>query len=106
MTISGIDYISVVIAAVAALVWTFIYYVTLFKYWRAAAGWSVEEVKARSSLASYLMTFVGLVIMSWMSVRDHWSIFGASPMTAKTGAIYAVFIWLGSIAPTSSRSTT
>ena len=98
MIITGIDYIAVVIAAFAAFIWTLFYYITLFRSWRVAAGWSVEEVKARSSLASYLMTFVGLLIMSWMFAGPLGHL-GASPMTAKSGAIFAVFIWLGFIAP-------
>lgn len=98
MTITGIDYIAVVIAAIAAFVWTMIYYIGLFKYWREAVGWSAGEVKGRSSGATYLMTFVGLVIMSWTFAGPLGHL-GASPMTAKSGAIYAVFIWLGFIAP-------
>jgi hypothetical protein len=98
MTITGVDYIAVVIAAVAAFFWTLFYYFTLFKYWREAAGWSAGEVKGRTSRASYVMTFVGLVIMSW-TFAGPLSHLGAVPMTAKSGAIDAAFIWLGFIAP-------
>ena len=98
MTITGVDYIAVVIAAVAAFFWTLFYYFTLFKYWREAAGWSAGEVKGRTSRASYVMTVAGLLIMSW-TFAGPLSHLGAAPMTAKSGAIYAAFIWLGFIAP-------
>ena len=98
MTITGIDYIAVVIAAIAAFVWTMIYYIGLFKYWREAAGWSAGEVQGRRSRATYIMTFIALTIMSW-TFAGPLSAFGANPLTAKSGVTYAVFIWLGFIAP-------
>lgn len=98
MTITGVDYIAVVIAAIAAFVWSMIYYIGLFKYWREAAGWSEGEVKARRSRATYLMTFVALLVTSW-TFAGPLSDFGAHPMAPKSGAIHAVFIWLGFIVP-------
>ena len=98
MTITGVDYIAVVIAAAAAFLWTLSYYISLFKYWREAAGWSADEVQARTSRATYLVTFVGLMIMAWVIAGPLGQI-GGSPMTAKSGAIYAVFIWLGFVVP-------
>lgn len=98
MTIFGTDYIAVAIAAISAYCWTLAYYATLFKNWREAAGWSAGEVLGRTSRATYLMTFAGLLIMSWVFAGPM-SRLGANPMTAKSGAIYAVFIWLGFVAP-------
>ena len=98
MTIVGIDYIAVVIAAIASFFWTLGYYISLFKYWRVAAGWSAGEVKGRTSRASYLMTFVGLLIMAWVFAGPLGHL-GASHMTANSGVVYALFVWLGFVAP-------
>jgi len=98
MTITGIDYIAVVIATIAAFFWTLSYYISLFKYWREAAGWSAGEVKARTSRATYLMTFVGLLVMAWVFAGPLAHL-GASPMNAKSGVVYALFVWLGFVAP-------
>ena len=98
MTIVGIDYIAVVIATIASFFWTLGYYISLFKYWRVAAGWSAGEVKGRTSRASYLMTFVGLLIMASVFAGPLGHL-GASPMTAKNGVVYALFVWLGFVAP-------
>ncbi len=98
MTITGINYLAVVTAAFNAFCWTLAYYMILFKYWREAAGWSAGEVAGRSSLATILVTFLGLLIMAWV-IAGPISQLGAHPMNAKSGAITAGFIWLGFVAP-------
>jgi hypothetical protein len=98
MTLAGIDYMAVVIAAIAAFIWTAFYYITLFKYWREAAGWSAGEVKGRTSRATYIMTFTGLLLMAWVFAGPLGHL-GASPMNAKSGVMYALFVWLGFVAP-------
>lgn len=98
MQFSGIDYIAVATAAVNAFVWTVAYYVVLFKNWREAAGWSSGEVRGRTSLATYVVTFIGLLIMAWVfaALLSH---LGPGHMNAKSGAIYAALIWLGFVVP-------
>lgn len=98
MKISGIDYLAVVTAAVNAFFWTAAYYVVLFKNWREAAGWSPGEVRGRTSLATYLATFIGLLIMAWVLAALS-SQFGPGHMNARSGALYAALIWLGFVAP-------
>ncbi len=98
MAISGIDYIAVVTATVNAFVWSVAYYVVLFKNWREAAGWSAGEVRGRSSLATYVATFIGLLVMAWVlaAILSH---LGPGHMNAKAGTLYAGLIWLGFVAP-------
>jgi len=98
MKISGIDYIAVVSAAVNAFIWTVAYYVVLFKNWREAAGWSSGEVRGRTSLVTYLVTFIGLLIMAWV-LAALLSNLGPGSMNAKSGALYAALVWLGFVVP-------
>jgi hypothetical protein len=98
MTIGGIDLIAVMAAAVNAYLWTVAYYVVLFKNWREAAGWSLGEVRGRTAPVTHLVTFVGLLIMAlvFAGLSSH---LDGGHMSAKSGAIYAVFMWLGFVVP-------
>jgi hypothetical protein len=99
-----INYLAVLVAAVASHVLGALWYGPLFgKKWVALMGWpaeKVEEMKKQSMMQSYILMFVGLLVMGY--VLAHSLVF-ASDYTATTGVAAGLMAgfwsWLGFVAP-------
>lgn len=99
MSFAGVNYVAVLIAAAASFVFGGVWYGALSRPWLAAVGRTMEELKAASPVVPYALTFVCQIIMAatLAGVIGH---LGKGYVTFKSGAISAVFIWLGFVAPT------
>jgi hypothetical protein len=98
MTFAGLNYLAILIAAVAAFGWGAIYYMTLSKQWLAAVGITREQMAVRSA-APFIISFVALVVMSWVLAGTLGHL-GPGQVTIKNGIISGLFLWLGFIATT------
>jgi len=98
MTFAGMNYLAILIAAIAAFGWGAGYYTTLSRQWLAAVGLTKEQMQSRSP-TPFIISFVALLIMAWVlaGMLGH---LGPGQVTLKNGIISALFLWLGFIATT------
>jgi Protein of unknown function (DUF1761) len=95
-----INYLAVVLAAVAAWAAGAIWYGVLGDAWKAALGWSGTEIKNRTGkmpIGPMIVSFVAELLMAVLlaGLIAH---FGA--ITVKTGLIVGALCWLAFIATT------
>jgi hypothetical protein len=104
MMAHSVNYLSVLIAAVAAWLFGGVYYTSLSKYWLAAQGKTLEQCQAEQAAKSgaakaapFIMVFVGELIMAWAmyGVLFHMGMF-----TVRAGAISGAALWFGFVLPT------
>ncbi len=98
MTFAGINYIAVLIAAVAGWLIGAAWYMALGKTWTAALGLTAETMEASKKEPGFALPFIyafaANVIMAWVlaGVLGH---LGAGQVTVKNGVISGAFSWLG-----------
>ncbi len=104
MMAHSVNYLSVLIAAVAAWLFGGVYYTALGKYWMAAQGKTMEQCQAEyagksgaAKAAPFIVVFVGELIMAWAmyGVLFHMGMF-----TPRGGAISGAALWLGFVLTT------
>ena len=104
MGFANVNYLSVLIAAVAAWIFGGIYYTSLSKPWLAAQGKSLEECKAEQAgksgaakTAPFILVFAGELIMAFVlyGILVHMGTF-----TLRAGIISGAFCWFGFVLPT------
>jgi len=95
MTFAGVNYLAILIAAVAAYAWGAAYYMTLSKQWLAAVGLT----KPNRSATPFIISFIALVVMSWV-LAGLMSHLGAGQVTTMNGIVSALFVWLGFVVTT------
>ena len=100
------NWLSILIAAVAAWLFGGVYYTALSKPWLAAQGKTLEQCKAEQAgksgaakAAPFILVFVGEVIMAWAlyGILVHIGTF-----TVRAGLISAALIWFGFVLTTIS----
>ncbi len=104
MSAVPVNYLAVLVAAVASMIIGSLWYGPLFgKPWMALIGMTPEKIaaaKGKGMTMSYALMFVGSLVMSF--VLAHSLIF-ASAYTNTTGAIAGMMVgfwsWLGFVAP-------
>jgi len=103
MAFAGINYLAILIAAVAGFAFGAAYYVTLSRPWLAAIGKTKEELAAagKGSPVPFIVSIIALAIMAWTlaGIMGH---LGAGQVTVKNGIISALFVWLGFVITTQS----
>jgi hypothetical protein len=100
MVFAGINYLAIVIAAVAGFAWGAAYYTTLSKQWLAAVGKTKEEMSAGGrSPVPFMISFVALLVMGWVLAGSIGHL-GTGQVTMKNGIISVLFIWLGFVVTT------
>jgi hypothetical protein len=99
-----INYLAVIIAAVASIVLGFIWYGPLFgKKWMALMGFTtadMEKAKAKGMGKTYLLMTLGSVVMAY--VLNHSLVFASAYLKAEganAGIMAGFWNWLGFIAP-------
>jgi hypothetical protein len=99
MTFAGVNYLAIVIAALAAFGWGAAYYMTLSKQWLAAVGRTMEESQAQRSPTPFIITFIALLVMAWVlaGLIGH---LGAGQVTVRNGIVSGAFVWLGFVVTT------
>lgn len=103
MAFAGIDYLAVLIAAVAGFAFGAAYYMSLSKPWLAAMGKTKEQLAAdgKGSPLPFVVSIVALVIMAWV-LAGTIAHLGAGQVTLRNGIISGVLVWLGFVATTLS----
>jgi Protein of unknown function (DUF1761) len=112
MTFAGINYLAIVLAAVAAWLAGAVWYGVLAKPWVAAQGKTMEQFKAeqealRGSLKAYapfVIAFVAELVMAWMLAGTLGHL-GVGQLTLRNGLITAFFLWLGFVLTTMAVNT-
>ena len=107
MSFAGINYVAIVIAAVAAWLAGAAWYGALAKPWVAAQGKTMEEFKAAQAAkhggpagyAPFVIAFVAEVVMAW-ALAGMVGHLGPGQVTLRNGVISAVFLWLGFVVTT------
>ena len=100
MTFAGMNYLAIVIAAVAAWLAGAGWYLALGKIWTAALGTTPEKMAPAGQPAAflpYVYAFIAELLMAWIlaGLLGH---IGA--LTVRGGIISAAFCWLGFVMPT------
>jgi hypothetical protein len=99
MSLASVNFLSVVVAAIAAWIFGAIYYGILGKHWLAAQGKTVESCKienaGKSTMAKgapFVLSFIGALIMGFVlyGILVHTGAF-----TLRAGVISGAFCWFG-----------
>ncbi|MEI8150188.1 MAG: DUF1761 domain-containing protein [Hyphomicrobiales bacterium] len=99
-----VNWLSIVLAAVAAWLFGGVYYSSTSKYWMAAQGKTLENCRAEMAgksaaqkIAPFIIVFVCEIIIAWAlyGVLVHMNAF-----TLRGGLISAGLIWLGFVMTT------
>jgi hypothetical protein len=101
MVFAGLNYLAIVIAAVAGFMFGGAWYTMLSGQWLAAVGKSADEIKrsTRSMPVLLATTLAAQLIMAWVlaGVIGH---LGPGQVTIRNGLISAAFNWVGFVATT------
>lgn len=91
-----INYLAVVIAALAAFGLGAVWYMVLSKPWLRAVGKTKDEMQARGAFP-FLIAIIALLLMSWMlaGLMGH-----LAQITIRGGVMTAFFIWVGFVVTT------
>ncbi|HML12892.1 MAG TPA: DUF1761 domain-containing protein [Xanthobacteraceae bacterium] len=101
MAFVGINYLAVLVAAVAAWVLGAVWYQVLSKQWLAAQGRTKADLTGPDgkpkSYAPFVLVFVAELIMAWMlaGILGH-----LGTLTVKDGVISGAACWLGFVVTT------
>lgn len=94
MNFSGIDYLAVLAATLAAFVFGAVYYMSLAKQWLAATGKTEAQAKAERSPVPFIISLLAEFVMAYLLAA---LIGGAGLMAAlKTAGL----LWLAFVATT------
>lgn len=100
MTFGGINYIAVVVAAIAAFAFGALYYTTFAKRWLAALGKTEEELMGGGPNPwPYIFAAIAQLVMAWMlaGVIGH---LGTGQVTLANAVLSAAMIWVGFVMTT------
>jgi len=103
MTFAGVNYLAIVVAAVAAWLAGAGWYMVFGKTWMAAIGTTPEKMQEMrgqpGAFLPFIYAFVAELAMAWAlaGILGH---LGPGQVTVRNGAISALFLWLGFVIPT------
>src|SRR5476651_1057486 len=104
MSLANVNFLSVLVAAVASWIFGAIYYTTLGKLWLAAQGKTVESCKIENAgkstaakIVPFILSFVGAVIMG---VVLYGILVHTGKFTLRAGVISGAFCWFGFVLTT------
>ena len=103
MSFAGMNYLAVLIAAVAAWLAGAAWYMALGKPWMAAHGFtgeSMKQAKERPGAAlPFIYAFLANIVMAWVlaGLIAH---LGLGQVTLRNGVISGAFCWLGFVITT------
>ena len=95
MAFAGMNYLAILVAAVAAFAWGAAYYMTLSKQWLAAVG----RTEPNKSPTPFILSFVALIVMAFVlsGAIGH---LGPGQVSVKNGIISGVILWAGLVVTT------
>ena len=101
-----LNYVAVLLAAIASFAFGAAWYMALSKAWLAARGVSPATLKKAPARLGpvpipYLIAFIAELVMAWMlaGILLHLQRGGLAP-SLRNGVISAAFLWLGFVATT------
>ena len=99
MTFAGINYLAVVVAAIASFGFSGLYYMALARPWMAALGKTTEDMRADRSRLPFIIAAIADLVMAWMvaGVLGH---LGGGQVTPLNGVISGAFLWFGFVLTT------
>ena len=98
MTFAGVNYLAVLLAAVAAWIAGAAWYMSLGKAWQAAVGMTPEKMAAAKrnpyAWVPFVLVFVGHLVMAWTlaGIVGHFN-----AVNVKDGVITGALCWFGFI---------
>jgi hypothetical protein len=98
MTFAGVNYLAIVVAAIAAWVAGAGWYMAFGKVWMAALGTTPEKMQQMRqeprAFLPFVYAFVADLVMAWVlaGLIGH---LGAGQVTIRNGIISGAFCWLG-----------
>jgi len=95
MAFAGMNYLAVLVAAVAAYAWGAAYYMTLSKQWLAAVG----IAQPNRSAAPFIISFIALLVMAFVLAGSIGHL-GPGNVTVKNGIISGIIVWAGFVLTT------
>ena len=99
MVFGGINYLAVVIAALASFGFGGVYYMALSKPWMRSLGKSEDEMKAGSSKTPFVVAVIAELIMAWILAGAVGHL-GPGQVTLRNGMISAFILWAGFVLTT------
>ena len=102
MNLGGLNYVAVLLAAVASFLFGGLWYGALSKPWLAAIGISEDDLRKRqASVAPFVIAVVAQIVMAWMlaGVLLHLAR-GGMAINIRAGMISGFFLWLGFVVTT------
>jgi hypothetical protein len=103
MAFAGMNYMAIVVAAIAGWLVGAAWYGVLGKPWMAALGKSPAEMKAKQGTPAFyvpfVLAFVADLIMAWILAGTLGHL-GPGQVTLRNGVISAAFLWFGFVATT------
>lgn len=95
MAFAGMNYLAILVAAVAAFAWGAAYYMTLSKPWLAAVG----RIEPNKSPTPFIISFVALLVMGFVLAGSIGHL-GPGQVTVKNGIISGLILWAGFVVTT------
>jgi uncharacterized protein DUF1761 len=102
--LANVNFLSILIAAMAAWIFGGVYYTALSKPWLAAQGKTLEQCKTEQAsksgaakAAPFILVFVGEFIMAWAT---YGILFHMNMFSARAGAISGAALWFGFVLTT------
>src|SRR5215510_11562131 len=102
MTFGSVNYLAILVAAVAAWLFGAGWYTALSKPWMAAVGITPAQMTARKgrpgAFLPFVYTFLAALVMAWVlaGLIGH---LGPGQVTLRNGVISGAFIWFGFVLP-------
>lgn len=101
MEFAGLNYFSILLAAIVSFMFGWLWYGVLFpKSWMAAIGKSEADIKSQApSPWPLVVAFIALLIMAWVlaGIIGH---LGQGQVTFRNGVISGALVWLGFVITT------
>lgn len=97
MDFSAVNWIAVVVAAVAAWLFGAAWYTTLSKPWMKAAR--LDPAAMKPTMLPYVMSFIGELIMAFVTALLLGTLTGGEPVLL-AGLVFGFVFWLGFVATT------
>ncbi|MEZ5925457.1 MAG: DUF1761 domain-containing protein [Hyphomicrobiaceae bacterium] len=100
MAFAGINYLAILVAAVASYVFGAVWYMALSKVWINALGKTEAEFKARKpSALPFIIAFIAQLVMAFVLAGTIGHL-GVDQVTPQNGIISALFVWAGFVMTT------
>lgn len=101
MAFAGMNYLAIVVAAIAAMIFDGLYYLVLGRIWWTALGKSEGGLRARMrSPATYVVGVLGYLLTSFVLAGAIGHL-GPGEVTVKNGVISGIILWAGFVLTTS-----